>query len=181
MPNDPVAVARRCAVHPSRRAVDRCPTCARPRCGAEALPGAQGCRACGPVPVAAGVRTGPGPGLEPYVRAALAGSFTAVLGGLVSSEYIGAPYFAFIAPFLVGVLCGVVMLRAAGTTGTGTRVGQVRALAAVYAVLGVGVGFKLVPGGGSALHPVLEVGPPYVCALLGAVLWTWPARPRSAP
>ena len=103
-----------------------------------------------------------------------------MLGGLVSSEYIGAPYFAYIAPFLVGVLCGAVMLRAAGSTGAGQLGRRVRLLTVVYAVLGVGVGFKLVPGGGSAWHPVLEVAPAYVCAVLGAVLWTWPAKRRPA-
>ena len=99
----------------------------------------------------------------------------------MSSEYIGAPYVAYIAPFLVGVLCGAVMLRAAASTGAGPVGSRVRALAVVYAVLGVGVGFKLVPGGGSAWHPVLEVAPAYVCAVLGAVLWTWPAKRRPAP
>lgn len=177
--NRSVLTARRCAVHPSRSAVDLCPTCARPRCGADAPPGLPGCASCRPVPAAGrhAARRSFG-GVESYVRAAVAGSFAAVLGGLVCSEYIGAPYFDFIAPCLVGVLCGVVMLRAAGIPGAAVSSSRVRALAAVYAVLGVGVGFKVVPGGGSALSPVLDVGPSYVCAVLGAVLWTWPAKRR---
>ena len=178
MPNPLAAVAQRCAVHPSRSAVDSCPTCDRPRCGADGRSGLPGCLACRPTLAAPAPLRSPQTGPEPYVRAALGGSFAAVVGGLVTSEYIGAPYFAYIAPFLVGVLCGAVMLRAAGTTGAGTVGRRVRALALVYAALGVGVGFKLVPGGGSPWSPVLEVVPAYVCAVLGAVLWTWPAKRR---
>ena len=106
--------------------------------------------------------------VERYVRAALAGFFAAIAGGFVTSEYIGAPFFAFVAPFLVGVLCGGAVLRAADSDGRGTVGGRIRRIAVLYAVLGVALGFTVVPGGGSAFFPVGEVLGPYLCAALGA-------------
>ena len=172
----------RCAVHPGRAAVDTCPVCSRSRCGADLLEGHPGCGSCRGL-VDATVRSEVAPaawsGVEPYVRAALAGTFAAVLGGLVTSEYIGAPFFAFVAPFLVGVLCGGAALRSAQTDGRGVLGGRIRAIGVAYALLGVGVGFKVVPGGGSAFSPVTSVLLPYLCAVAGAVLWTMPPKRRG--
>ena len=173
----------RCAMHPGRAAVDACPVCLRPCCGVDLLDGQPGCGSCRRAVEDAALRASAPPavlpGLEPYIRAALAGTFAAVLGGLVTSEYIGAPFFAYVAPFLVGVLCGGAALRSARTDGRGVLGGRIRAIGVAYALLGVGVGFKVVPGGGSAFSPVSGVVLPYLCAAVGAVLWTMPPKRRG--
>ena len=177
----PAAAQLRCAMHPGRAAVDTCPVCLRSRCGADLLDGKSGCGSCRGAVDAALRAAVPAalPGLEPYVRAALAGNLAAVLGGLVTSEYIGAPFFAFVAPFLVGVLCGGAALRSARTDGRGLVGGRIRVIGVGYALLGVGVGFKVVPGGGSAFSPVTSVVLPYLCAAVGAALWTMPPKRRG--
>lgn len=122
----------------------------------------------------------PLPSLERLVRAALAANVVAVLGGLVASQYVGAPYFAFIAPFAVGLFCAMAASRAARTDGSGPVGMQVRVLAISYALLGTGLGFVAVPGRGDAFAPVGDVLPPYLSALVGVVLWMLPPRRRPA-
>src|SRR5436190_9881471 len=84
----------RCAVHPARPAVDRCPVCGRPRCGADArsAPGG-GCLQCGGVPTevppeAAGQREA-----IQVIAALLASLLLAELLAPVVSEYVGAKGF----------------------------------------------------------------------------------------
>ena len=172
----PVRQRERCAVHPARPAVDRCPVCERPRCGADAT--GAGCQACGGVPAVHVPRTAPPTDLERLVRAALAAFGAALLGGVVASEYVGATVFSFVFPFVVGVLSGWAATSAARTDGRDLIGRRVRGVGALYGVLGVGFGFVLE----KSLDPVSvdwQVLLPYVCAVAGAVLWTTPPRPRT--
>lgn len=181
----PDLAGARCPVHPGRPAVDRCPVCIRPRCGTDAAQSVGGgCAACrgqrsaesaGP---AAARSPAPPSDLERLVRASLAATAAGTAGGVVASEYVGAPYFSFLAPFVVGVLCGAAATRAARTDGRGALGLRVRAVSVLYALLGVAVGFRLVPGGPSAFTPFGEVVVPYLAALAGAALWTQPPRNR---
>lgn len=110
--------------------------------------------------------------LERYVRAALAGSAVALLGGVVAAQYVGAAVFAYLTPFVVGVLTGAAA-QAAGPYRTGPVPTQVRVLACAYAVLGVALGFVLERSEGVFAPASLL---PYLAAVVGVVLWTLPPR-----
>lgn len=162
----------RCAVHSVRPAVDSCPVCGRPRCAddAQKAPGG-GCQVCrGEQGAAASAGAA---GLESFVRAALASTAVALMGGVVAAQYVGAAVFAYLTPFVVGVLTGAAAQAAAGLPKTGPGANGVRLIAAVYAVLGVAFGFVLersegVLGAGSFL--------PYLAAVVGVILWTLPPK-----
>ncbi|MCU1692729.1 MAG: hypothetical protein JWM64_1820 [Frankiales bacterium] len=162
----------RCAVHPARSAVDTCPVCARPRCGADAdsAPGG-GCAAC--LGTGAAPRARPAPPLELLVRASLAAYAAAVGMAFVVSEYVGAGLFAYVTPFLLGVLAGEAAQRAVGTVRPDART---RGTAAVLAVAGTSVGFLLEGSAGLLSGSVLSS---YACAAAGALLWTAPPKARA--
>lgn len=177
-------MSNRCAVHPGRPATDSCPVCQRPRCRADALaaPGG-GCLGCGGDPAAlpSGAPRAPGRGAdrpdgERLVRAALAANAAALVGGVVASEYVGAPYFAYLAPLIVGLLVAAAATRAARTDGTGVIGGRVRMLAVAYAVVGCALGFLFQPGTPSSFADLGDKVLPYLCAAAGAVLWCLPPR-----
>ncbi|MEX2289982.1 MAG: hypothetical protein WD794_06605 [Mycobacteriales bacterium] len=113
---------------------------------------------------------------EQLVRAALAASGVALLGGVVAAQYVGAELFAYLTPFVVGVLSGAAAQASSGVPRSGTAAMRVRLVAVVYAVVGVALGFALEQSkdvlGGSALIP-------YAAAIAGVVLWTLP--PRGQP
>jgi hypothetical protein len=115
----------------------------------------------------------PGGPAERLVRGALAAFGTCLLGGLVAAQYVDAELFAYLTPFVVGVLCGAAAQAAAGGPRRGPTALRVRAVAALLAVLGVGLGLLLEgshrPLSGAAVVPAL-------LALAGAVLWTAPPR-----
>jgi hypothetical protein len=166
---------QRCAVHPSRPAVDACPRCGRPRCGADAAQVETGCLACqGDAGEPTSVVAAPGD-LERLVRATLAAYAVALLGGPVGSEYVGSTVFEYLGPFVVGMICGGAATRAAHTNGRGTVGKAVRLVAAVVALLGVAFSFVL-----EQSQHVLSVSPdvllPYAAAVAGALLWTMPPR-----
>ena len=168
----------RCAVHPARPAVDRCPVCDRPRCGSDAV--GAGCLACRGLPAVATLVTPPPPDRERLVRGTLAAYAVALPGGLVASEYVGSPVFSYVFPFVVGVVTGWAATAAAPTDGRGPLGTRIRAVGALLGVLGVGFGFLLE----KSLDPVsfdLHVLLPYAAAVAGAVLWTAPPRPRQVP
>lgn len=174
------APRQRCAVHPARPAVDSCPTCGRPRCGADAaaLPGA--CHACGDAPPVADVAPArPLPDDERLVRGGLAAYAVAVLGGWVVSEYVGATLFSYAGPFLLGLFCGTAATRAAGTdrgAGAGRTVAaRVRWLAVVIGVLGVALGF-LLEGSRSPVSGGLDVLVPYALTVVGGWFGTLPPK-----
>lgn len=186
------AVQGRCAVHPVRPAVDACPVCGRLRCGPDAAeaPGG-GCGGCGGSAEgrgSAGGRQGGrrrgGGGVaqatECLVRGALAAQVAGLLGGVVAAQYVEAGLFAYLTPFVVGVLCGAAAQAAAGGARRGRVAVGVRALSAVVAVLGVGLGFLLEgsrsPLGSDPLDSAVLL--PYLAAVAGALLWTAPPRAR---
>jgi len=175
----PPRVRPRCAVHPSRPAVDACPVCERPRCGADVSAVAVGCLGCVAESAGAVSTVRPAGDVERLVRAALAAYAVSLVGGLVASEYVGATVFAYLGPFVVGVVCGGAATRAAGTEGRGQLGSRVRAVAAAFAVLGIALSF-VVEGSLGVLELTSDVYLPYVAAVAGALLWTMPPRsPRT--
>jgi hypothetical protein len=165
------AETTRCAVHPSRPAVDVCPVCGRPRCGAdasEALGG--GCRACrgnaGETDIGRFLRSP----AERLIAGSLAAFVLGLIGAVIASEYVGAQGFAEIVPFLVGLACSAGAAMAARTSGKGRLDLGVRFIGAIAAVLATALSFRLVPGGQSPFTPLRDVGLPYLAAIVGAAL-----------
>ena len=161
----------RCAAHPARPAVDECPVCGRPRCGADArlAPGG-GCLQC-----RGKLETAVAPpdfqrDLGRLIAGTLAALLLAELLAPVVSEYVGAAWFAEITPFLLGLACAVAAAAAARTHGHGRLDIAVRAIGGLAGVLGTALAFRLVPGSLSPFHPAGTVLPPYGCALLGAAV-----------
>jgi len=161
--------ATRCAVHPARVSVDRCPRCARPRCGVDAADyDGRGCGAClNPAPVAPGA-----PYLERLVRSGAAAFVVALIGGWIGTQYVDVQYFSLVAPGLVGLATGWAASAAAGAPAD-VRIRRAALLiGAVAAVLSAGLAFRLQSGGGQ--DPVgswHEVGPPYLVAVIGTLAW----------
>lgn len=174
----PLPPNTRCGVHPVRPAVDRCPVCDRPRCAADAaLAPDGGCPACGGDRAGGPATTHPAPPPgEQLVRAALAASGVALLGGVVAAQYVGAELFAYLTPFVVGVLSGAAAQAASGGGRGGAVAMRVRLVAAVYAVAGVALGFAL-ERSKDALDSSALI--PYTAAVAGVVLWTLP--PKAQP
>lgn len=178
MPPAPAARAERCAVHPARPAVDHCPRCGAPRCGSDAAaaPGG-GCLACH-----GGAATDPAvvevPVVEGLVRAALAALPVSVVGGAITSEYVGTGAFAVITPFLVGVACGAVAVAAAGRVPRPAGLRWVRLIGVLFALIGTAYGYRFVVGGEDPFGPAGSRIGPYVAAAVGAWLWTVPPRRR---
>jgi hypothetical protein len=111
-------------------------------------------------------------GLPDQVRliaGVLAGLVVAVLAGTVSSQYVGASGFDLAAPALTGLAAGIAATSAARTHGRGPLDWPLRGVAAVLAVLGTALSFRLVPGGDSPFTPLSAVGPPYLAAIAGAL------------
>ena len=172
----PLSPGARCGVHPVRRAVDRCPVCARPRCAADAeqAPGG-GCLACQGAPPEGSVATSPASRVERLVRGALAAYGVALLGGVVAAQYVDAELFAYLTPFVVGVLTAAAAQSASAAARRGPEAQQLRLLAAAYAVAGVGLGFALEQSKDALDASAL---PPYAAAVVGVVVWTLPPKAR---
>jgi hypothetical protein len=113
--------------------------------------------------------------VERYVRAALASTAVALLGGVVAAQYVEAAVFSYLTPFVVGVLTAAAAQKAFGRAGSASAAVGIRVLAGAYAVLGVALGFVLersveVTASSSVL--------PYLAAVGGVVLWTLPPKRR---
>jgi len=161
--------AIRCALHPARLAVDSCPRCARPRCGADAAEyGGRGCVAClNPAPVAP-----PAPYAERVVRAGLAAFVVALIGGWIATQYVDVQFFSEVAPGLVGLATAWAASAAAGGPADVRLRRATLLIAAVAGLLGAGLAFRLESAGGQdPLGSWHEVGPPYVAALVGTLAW----------
>ena len=167
-----LAPGERCVAHPSRPAVDSCPVCDRPRCGADAK--GAGCAVCGGK-VAVVRRPAPAP--ELLVRSAIACHVVAIVTGVVLQEYPGSPVFQYLAPAVGGAAVGAAATAAAGEP-RGMLLLRVRVLAVVYSVLATGYGFVL-----EGTYKVYDLKGvvllPYVAAGLAAWLWTRPPKPRA--
>lgn len=134
-----------------------------------------GCLACRGTDPGATAR--PATLLERGVRAALASTAVALIGGVVAAQYVGAQLFAYLTPFVLGVLTAAAAQSASGEGRTGSTGGRVRLVAVVYAVLGVALGFVLEGSAGVLDGDALL---PYAAAVAGVVLWTLPPkRPRD--
>ena len=168
----PAPAGERCVAHPSRPAVDLCPVCDRPRCGADAK--GPGCAVCGGK--TAVVRR-PASAPELLVRAALACHAVALVTGVVLQEYPGAPVFQYLAPAVGGAAVGAAATAAAGEP-RGPLLARVRVLAVVYSVLATAFGFVLDDTYG-VLDAKTEVLLPYLAAAAAAWLWTRPPKPRA--
>lgn len=156
----------RCVVHRGRVAVDVCPRCTRPRCGADAERyGDGGCAACeGQGAEAVGVAA---TALEWWLRGALAALAVAFVGGWIAAEYVDTHYFATVAPGLVGLACA--WAAAAATSGLPLRIPLT--VSCVAALLATGLSFRLVPGGQNLFLPPGHRLPPYVAAVVGVAAW----------
>src|SRR5436309_5579772 len=147
------AQARRCAVHPSRRAAGTCPVCDRPRCGVDIdTYGDRGCAAC----IVAVSPPPPAPVGERMLRAALASLGIAVAGAWVAAQYVDTRWFGLIAPALVGLTCAGGAAAAAGQP----RVRAVLVLSSLAALLGTALSDRLVPGGQNLFVPPSHRLPP---------------------
>jgi hypothetical protein len=165
----------RCAAHPARPSADACPVCGRARCGADAARySAAGCAMC----LADRAAHRPASSLERWVRAGLGAMLACLVGGAVATQYVDTRYFSLIAPALVGLACGAAATAASGRYGWVPLV-----VSALAALLGTALGFRLTIGGQNPLSNAGEVGPPYLCAVLGAAAWPivfGPPRRRAA-
>ncbi|MCA1824052.1 MAG: hypothetical protein LC640_07270 [Frankia sp.] len=166
-----VAAQLRCAAHPARLAVDRCPVCQRPRCAADAGP--RGCTLC------RGRAADGGPaGMSPaaLTRAALFATPVAVVGGAVASQYVGAEYLSLVVPAFVGFAAAAAAERGARPArGRGPRV-----IGVAYALVAIAYGFRFIQGATAldVVSPVRDVVPPYFVAAV--VAWLAGAPPRAA-
>lgn len=171
---DPLADSDRCATHPGRPAADRCPTCARPRCAADAA-----AEVGGGCPVCEGKPSGPRP-RPPVGARALAGAavlchLAAVLSAYVGQQYVEVKYFSLLVPAGVGIVCAIAAERGAGRA----RGVTLRLMAVGYAVLSTGLSFRLEESVG-LFSPAGTVVPPYLAAVAGAWFWTQPPSQRAS-
>lgn len=160
-----LSAVMRCAVHPGRAAHDQCPVCDRPRCDDDVTRyGAQGCEACA---TGRATRRAFSP-----VEAVLSGGQVivpvAALGGWIYSQYVEVHVFSWLVPMLIAV--------AGASLGAWRRQGppmrQPAVIGVIAGLLGTAFGFRLFPHGPhDPLHPWHEVGLPYICTVLAAVLW----------
>jgi len=170
----PVPIAERCAAHPGRPAVDHCPVCDRPRCGADDRP--TGCSICSTDHPMGLVRR-KAPPLELLVRASLGAYATAIAWAYVAAEYVGAGLFQYFAPALLGILCGGAASAAAGSPRRGPLVRRVQVVSVLHSLLGAALGFRL-EGTYSpfSLHP--DVLLPFLITAAAAWFWTTPPKAR---
>lgn len=160
------APAARCAVHPGRPAVDRCPRCGRARCGVDvAYFGTAGC----PADRVASRRAASG--LEQLTRAALAGLGVVLGAGPVVSQYLDAGAFGLILPAVAGLVAGTVIVAAAGRGGA-----AVTTVAVLAALLAVALAVRVLPGGGDPAASPGKVLPAYAVAAAAALLAARPPR-----
>jgi hypothetical protein len=163
--------SERCVAHPSRPAVDHCPVCDRPRCGADTA--GPGCAVCHGVGAAPPARPPSAP--ELLVRAALACHVFALVAGVILQEYPGAPIFQYVAPAVGGAAVGAAATAAAGEP-RGPLLQRVRVIAVGYGVLATAFGFML-----DGTYGVLDVRRavllPYLVA--GAAAWLWTRPPKQ--
>ncbi|HVW80055.1 MAG TPA: hypothetical protein VHB69_03830 [Mycobacteriales bacterium] len=161
----------RCAVHVGRAAHDHCPVCGRPRCDDDAADYRdRGCAAC----VVNRVAARPVPRAARLVAAGVPVVPIAAVGGWIYSQYVEVHIFSWLVPALLGVagssVAGALLHRVAAIR---QRIDRLPLLAgAIAAVLGTALGFRLFPHGPhDPLHPWHEVGLPYICAVVAAIVW----------
>lgn len=105
------------------------------------------------------------------MRAALAALGIGFVGAWVAAQYVDTQYFGVIVPGLVGLACAWASTAAAGGGPAGVAKRPLLGLAAVMAVLATGLSDRLVPGGQNLFSPPGHRLPPYLAAVVGALLW----------
>ena len=107
------------------------------------------------------------------MRSGLAGYVPALVGGWVATQYVAVQYMWLILPAAVGLAVAAAASAGAGVPARGRARWLVGVPALVMTLLGVGLGFRLVPHGGfSPLESVDLVLGPYLAALGGVVAWS---------
>jgi hypothetical protein len=160
-------VGARCATHPARLAADVCPVCSRDRCAPDAAAYAD--RGCGVCAISRRADRLPG-AVEVGVRSGLAALATAVVGGWVVTQHVNVHLMSLIAPALLGLAVCWAATAAGGARSAGQR-RLVLLLAAGGAIAGTALGFRLFGRPLTPLHPLHQVGPPYLTALAGVLGW----------
>lgn len=170
-------IALRCAVHPGRAATDRCPICARPRCDEDvAAYRAAGCAACFVEAKEERPRSTP----QRVIGAGLAGVPVAVIGGWIYAQYVEVQTFSWLVPILIGA--GASWACASGWQRGGGLFAPAIVIGVVAGLCGTAFGFRLYPHGPhDPLRPWHEVGLPYLCAIIGAVVWPFVLGPPRRP
>lgn len=169
--------ADRCARHPGRVAVDRCPVCDRARCADDATDYAgAGCPVCSSErqrerrPESTG---------ELLIKAGLAALPAVFIGGDIAKEYVGVHIWSLLVPGVIGVAAcwaPLAVLHRSGRTGGELRrlTRVVSGLGACGGLLATALGFRLWPGGPpEILRPWGLVGLPYVVTAAAALLWPY--------
>jgi hypothetical protein len=172
----PTRVGARCAAHPARLAAGACPVCHRERCAPDAAAfGSRGCAVCSRTTTAA-----PAGRAEVAVRAGIAGIAVALAGGWVVTQHVNVHLMSLIAPALLGLAAGWATSAAAGArTAADHRI--VLLIAALAALLGTALGFRLFGRPLTPLRPWHQVGLPYLTALAGVLAWPVLAGPPRSP
>ena len=94
----------------------------------------------------------------------------------MAAEYVQAPYFEYLTPFLVGLITGAAAQAAAGGARRGGLAQVIRAIACAYAVIGTAYGFVL--EGSQGVFATRSLAP-YGAAVLGVLLWTTPPKQKN--
>lgn len=110
------------------------------------------------------------------MRATLAANGAAIAWGYVTAEYVGADYFEYLSPAVLGVLCGGAATAAAGSPRAGVLLHRIRLVCVLYALLGTAFGFVL-EGTYGALSTSSHVLVPY--AIAAGAAWLWTTAPRQ--
>jgi hypothetical protein len=115
------------------------------------------------------------------VRSGLAALATAVVGGWVVTQHVNVHLMSLIAPALLGLAACWAATAAGGARSVAQR-RLVLLVAAAGAIAGTALGFRLFGRPLTPLHPLNQVGPPYLTALAGVLAWPLLAGPaRSQP
>jgi hypothetical protein len=101
------------------------------------------------------------------VRGALAALAVAFVGAGIAAQYVDTQYFGVIAPGLVGLACGWAVSAASRRVGRRFEL----VVASLAGLLGTGLSDRLVPGGQNLFVPASHRLPPYLGAVVGAVVW----------
>jgi len=119
---------------------------------------------------------------EIVVRAGLAGVVAAMFDGWVETQYVRVHLLSLLAPLVGGLAAAWACTAAAGKGGRQHKA-AVLAISGAAAVLGGALAFRVNSDGGlSAVHPLGRVGPPYLAAVVGVLLWQLVfAAPRRHP
>ena len=176
----------RCAVHPGRPAHDLCTTCRSPRCAVDGEANSGGCRVCAAgTPAATGAPVTAASPMSPSVAArttrgvrslrpvpaalalaACGASIMCVVGAAVGQEYVGAQYFSWLFPGLIGLACSSAAVRLAGPLRARPAL-ALRLMAGGYGAVSALLDFRFTQ---LAFGPVGRWLPPVLAAIVGGVV-----------